>query len=108
MIQKTLTTILVFLFLLTGCVHKMDIEQGNILSSEKLNQIHTGMTKEEIKNVLGEPILAHTLINNNQLNYVYTSHPGRGKTTEKNLTLVFNHHERLQQIKGNLSPTYTR
>ena len=36
------------------------------------------------------------LINSNQLNYVYTSRPGRGKTTEKHLTLVFNNHERLR------------
>lgn len=105
MIRKTLT-ILSLLVTLTGCVHKMDIEQGNVLSSNTFKQIHPGMTKEQVKNILGEPILAHAP-SSNRLNYVYTSHPGRGKTTEKYMTLVFNH-EHLQKIEGNLYSTYIR
>ncbi|MDX1901913.1 MAG: outer membrane protein assembly factor BamE [Gammaproteobacteria bacterium] len=100
MIQRGIK-ILIFSLALSGCVHKTDVEQGNVITKDTLKQIHAGMSAEQVKEVLGTPILKHGF-NKNQLDYVYTFHPGRGSTTVKYISLAFEK-ERLKRIDGNLA-----
>lgn len=88
--QKLLYTLLLVL-LLPGCniVHKMEIEQGNVITPQMLEQIHTGMTKKQVEEIMGTPILLNTF-NDNRVDYVYTFKPAGGKMTEKSVVLTFN------------------
>lgn len=90
--------------LLSSCtylhVHKMDIEQGNVLTQEMVNRIHTGMTAGQVKDILGEPVLTN-VFNSNRMDYVYTYKPGYGKGVMKYLTLIFKQ-GRLNEIRGNM------
>lgn len=92
-----LTTLLAFV--LAGCVHKMDIEQGNIVTREMLAQIHPGISEQSTKEILGPPLLMNTFADN-RADYVYTFKPGYGKETEKYITLIFKN-QRLQEVAGN-------
>jgi outer membrane protein assembly factor BamE len=93
---------------LSGCsyfqVHRMDIEQGNIVSADAVSHIHIGMTQADVKSALGEPVLSN-VFDPNRLDYVYTYKPGNGKSVEKYLTLIFRN-DRLTEIKGNLNPQF--
>jgi outer membrane protein assembly factor BamE len=66
----------------------MDIEQGNIITPDMTQRLHTGMTEYQVKKVMGTPVLVNTF-SDNRMDYVYTFKPGRGKMTEKQITLVF-------------------
>ena len=96
--------ILILTFMLAGCglipIHKMDIEQGNIINQEMMNQLHKGMTLNQVKDIMGSPILLNTF-NDNRTDYVYTFKPGHGNMTEQYITLIFRQ-ERLSEISGNL------
>ncbi len=85
--QKIIALGLVVLAL-TGCIRKISIEQGNVMTPEMTSQLHTGMSIEEVKNVMGSPMLMNTF-NDNRIDYVYTFKPGNGTMTEKKLTLSF-------------------
>lgn len=98
----TLTTV----FALAGCVHKMDIEQGNVITPEMVSKLHTGMTEEQVKSVMGTPMLLNTF-DDSRIDYVYSFKPAYGQTTEKQVTLTFRGH-RLQQIGGNMYSQYMR
>lgn len=100
MIQKGILSLL-FLVVLSGCVHKTDIEQGNVITQDTLKQIHAGMTADQVQAVLGTPVLRHDF-DKNQLDYVYSYHPGRGSTTLKYITLAFEK-QHLKKIDGNLA-----
>ncbi len=76
------------LLLLSGCVHKMNIQQGNIIEQDSVNKLHKGMSQEEVRALLGSPVLINTFRDNRE-DYVYTNKPGYGKGTEKNITLIF-------------------
>ena len=76
------------MLLLSGCVHKMNIQQGNIIEQDSVNKLHKGMSQEEVRALLGSPVLINTF-RDNQVDYVYTNKPGYGKGTEKNITLIF-------------------
>jgi len=105
MFQKYIVS-LALLLTLTGCVTKLDVEQGNVISEDTLKQIHVGMSQDEVENILGTPILSNAL-DQKQLDYVYTYHAGNGDTTEKYLTLSFNHGH-LNKIGGNRYSAFIR
>src|SRR5437016_1702455 len=92
--------ILLVSFMLAGCVRKISVEQGNIMTPETLQQIHTGMTTSEVKQILGNPVLLHTL-KDHRIQYIYSSKPGGGTFTEKHLTLTFINGI-LSEISGNI------
>lgn len=78
---------------LSGCgslikVHRLDVQQGNVINSDKLQRLHKGMSEERVKDILGDPVLS-TFVQSNTLEYVYTWQPGYGKFTEKRLTVYF-------------------
>ncbi len=43
----------------TGCVYRMDIDQGNRIDSEVINQLELGMTRRQVEFLLGEPSIVN-------------------------------------------------
>ena len=78
--------------ILTSCslfhVHKVEVEQGNIMTTPRVNRLHAGMTKAQVKALMGEPILIN-IMNPRLETYVYTSQRGSSPRVEKKLTLIF-------------------
>lgn len=78
--------------LLTSCslfhVHKVEIEQGNIMTSNMVNRLHTGMSEEQVETIMGQPVLVN-IMNPRLKSYVYTDQLGSKPRTEKKLTLIF-------------------
>lgn len=89
--QKILS-LLISTALLTSCafipVHKMDIEQGNVINQSMINQIHVGMSEQQVKEILGTPLLLNTF-NDNRVDYVYTFKAGNQPAMENYVTLTF-------------------
>jgi outer membrane protein assembly factor BamE len=98
--MKKLLLILIGISFLSACVHKIDIEQGNVITPGMLNHIHTGMSKSQVTTILGDPVLVNTF-NDNQLDYVYTLKPGYGQLQERRITLIFQNNV-LREIKSNM------
>lgn len=69
-------TILVLLGLfLSSCtlfhIRKMDIVQGNVITSEDLSQLHRGMNEDQVKAIMGNPVLIN-IFETNRIEYIYT------------------------------------
>lgn len=95
--------------LLSGCtnwefpwVYRIDVDQGNIITQEKVNQLKPGMSREQVRFVMGSPLLADTF-NENRWDYVYTLRDGEGKNTEQRLTVIFVD-DQLARLSGTLMP----
>jgi outer membrane protein assembly factor BamE len=75
---------------LSGCwfIYRPDIKQGNTLTLQKVNAIHPGMTKEQVKALLGSPILVNVFAPD-QMIYVYTIQPGHGHFQAQQLRIYF-------------------
>jgi len=84
---------------LMGCVRKIAIEQGNVMTPEMASQLHNGMTRAEVESVMGTPMVRNTF-RENRVDYVYTYKLGH-ESTEKRLTLIFQN-DRLVSISGNV------
>jgi outer membrane protein assembly factor BamE len=66
------------------------VEQGNMLSAEKVNKLKIGMSKNEIAVLLGTSLLSPTF-NNDRWDYAYTLRKGSGSLIVQNLSLYFSH-----------------
>lgn len=45
---------------LTGCVYRMDIQQGNYLDGKTVKQLKVGMTRSQVRYLLGTPMVPST------------------------------------------------
>ncbi|WP_298636386.1 outer membrane protein assembly factor BamE [uncultured Umboniibacter sp.] len=77
---------------LSGCsrfrVYKIDIQQGNVISAEKVEQLEIGMDKSQVRFVLGTPLVADTF-NANRWDYYWSLKDADEVTRTKRLILTF-------------------
>ncbi len=53
-------------------LYKMDVQQGNVISAEMVDQIHAGMSKDQVVAIMGGPVLTD-VFNPQRFDYVYTN-----------------------------------
>lgn len=71
--------IITLLFLTSACsswVYRIDIPQGNYLDKKSVEQLQLGMTKEQVKFVLGTPVVIDSF-DDNTWHYIYNFKSGR-------------------------------
>ena len=55
---------LVGLFALAGCsfpgVYKVDIQQGNVVTQDMIDQLRPGMTRKQVRFIMGNPLITDT------------------------------------------------
>lgn len=57
--------------IVSGCLYRMPVQQGNFLEDKELNQIQVGMTRTQVRYLLGTPMVADPFTNS-RWDYVYT------------------------------------
>ena len=78
-----------FLLVLTACVYKLDVQQGNILSQKDIDKLRPGLTKNQVVFVLGSPVVDDAFSDNKWV-YLYTyKKSNENLTTSKRLELIF-------------------
>ncbi|MGB5198934.1 MAG: outer membrane protein assembly factor BamE [Sedimenticolaceae bacterium] len=85
-----------------GLIYRPIIQQGNVVSQEQVNELLPGMSKRQVKFLLGTPMLSD-VFHADRWDYVYTI--GRGSTPSeiKRVTVLFED-DRLVRITGDLRP----
>jgi outer membrane protein assembly factor BamE len=88
--MKKIISLIFLSSLLSGCfiVHKMNIEQGNVFNQAEVSRLHPGMSREQVKEIMGNPVMVN-IFSNNREDYVYTNQPGHENITIKRVTCVF-------------------
>lgn len=78
------------LVLLSGCqlFYKVDVYQGNMLSKEQVAELETGMTKQQVIDVIGSPAISDPF-HQSRWDYIGTRSLRGSKTETKNLSLTF-------------------
>lgn len=71
-----------------GFPYKMDVQQGNWITSEQVAQLRKGMTPDQVRFILGSPTL-HDVLHSNRWDYPYLNEPGYGKQEKRNFTVWF-------------------
>jgi outer membrane protein assembly factor BamE len=68
--------------------HRLDLQQGNTIKLEQLESIEIGMTKSEVRKIMGSPMLSDPF-HNQRWDYIYRFIPNKGFERKSLLTLYF-------------------
>ena len=66
----------------SGCVYQAPLSQGNLLDQEDIDQVSVGMTRGQVRFLLGTPMIDDPF-HENQWDYVYFLRIGREKAIMK-------------------------
>lgn len=72
----------------SGCVYRLNIQQGNYLEKRNTDQLAAGMTKVQVRYLLGTPMVP-VIFDNDRWDYLYYLKVGRQKPVERQLTVYF-------------------
>jgi outer membrane protein assembly factor BamE len=87
-------------------VYKMTVQQGNIITEEEVDQLETGMTKAQVRYLLGTPLLTD-LFHTERWDYVYTIRRGHKDMQVKPFSVYFAN-DGLIRVEGYLHPDPAR
>jgi len=102
--RPTLPIVLLLATLAGGCnlLYKPEVQQGTLLSAEMLANLKPGMTKRQVRLLLGSPPVSDTF-HPERWDYVYSVSRAGEKVTPQLLTLYF-HNDTLVHAEGDLAP----
>jgi outer membrane protein assembly factor BamE len=60
---------------LSACVYRMDVQQGNLLDVEQVDQVEVGMTRSQVRFLLGTPMVIDSF-DADRWDYVYSLRRG--------------------------------
>ncbi len=83
-------------------VYKINVEQGNIVTQEMVDQLKPGMNRRQVRFVLGTPLVEDTF-NQNRWDYLYVKRNGTKVLSESRLTVEFDG-DTLVNLSGDLVP----
>jgi outer membrane protein assembly factor BamE len=85
--------------LLAGCVHRIDIQQGNFLDTEDIDRIAVGMTRVQVRALLGTPMVADPF-QGSRWDYVYYLKKGRWqKPQQRHFVVYFDSADKVAKIE---------
>jgi outer membrane protein assembly factor BamE len=83
-------------------VYKINVEQGNIVNQEMADQLKPGMTRRQVRFILGTPLIEDTF-NQNRWDYLYVKRNGMKVLSESRLTVEFEG-DALVRVSGDFVP----
>jgi outer membrane protein assembly factor BamE len=78
----------VLLMGMSGCVYRIDIQQGNLLEEASIEQAEVGMTKSQILFLLGTPMVTDSF-HENRWDYTYYLKRGRSRDIDRRWLVVY-------------------
>jgi len=82
--------------------YKLDVQQGNVVTSKMLLQLRPGMTKSQVRFIMGTPLLQDSF-HGNRWDYVYQMREN-GKIIEQRRVILEFESELLKSVRGDVIP----
>ena len=80
----------------------IDVPQGNVLEQDKISQLHSGQHKDQVKFLIGSPML-NDVFHKNRWDYVFQYRHGKtGEITTRQFTLFFDDNDLLVDATGDV------
>ena len=73
---------------LGGCVYRMDVQQGNYLEGKTVDQLQVGMTRTQVRYLLGTPLVPD-VFDRDRWDYLYYFRHGRHRPNDPRRLVVY-------------------
>lgn len=91
-------------FLWVFSPYRPDIQQGNFISQEMLAQLKVGQTRDQVKFILGTPLLTD-IFHAERWDYPFRLERGDGELTTSRVTVYFDKDGKVEKFDGGNLPT---
>ncbi len=82
--------------------YRMEIQQGNFISQTMVAQLKPGMTREQVRFILGTPLLVDPF-HSNRWDYVFSRTPENSREHEqRRITVFFDKDGLLERVSGDV------
>jgi outer membrane protein assembly factor BamE len=102
--------LILFTILLVSCssfrfpgVHRINVQQGNVISQAMVDKLKPGMTKSQVRFILGNPVIDDSL-NRDRWDYIYTMQVAGGEHSQRILIVHFRE-DLLSYFEGDYLPS---
>jgi outer membrane protein assembly factor BamE len=82
---------------LTGCVYRMDIQQGNYLDGKAVGQLKVGMTRSQVRYLLGTPMV-EDVFDKDRWDYIYYFKRGYVRRPLESRVIVYFQNDKVQRL----------
>jgi outer membrane protein assembly factor BamE len=83
--------------------YRIEIQQGNYVSQEMMAQLKPGMTKEQVRFILGTPMVTD-IFHSDRWDYVYWREAPNGARESRKITVMFEQGQ-LARVDGGVAPS---
>lgn len=80
-----------------GCVYRMNIQQGNFLEAKAVDQVAVGMTRSQVRFLLGTPMVADSF-HPDRWDYLYYLKDGKSRKVQQRHFIVWFADEKVSKI----------
>jgi outer membrane protein assembly factor BamE len=87
----------------SGCVYRMNIQQGNFLEARTVNQLQPGMTRSQVRYLLGTPMVPDAF-DKERWDYLYYFKKGRLHKPEERHLIVYFKEDKVDKFERNNVP----
>jgi outer membrane protein assembly factor BamE len=87
---------------LGACVYRIDVQQGNLLKDEDIDQVQVGMTRSQVQFLLGSPMVSDAF-HRDRWDYAYYFRQGRSRDIERRWLVVYFESDRVARIERDLT-----
>jgi outer membrane protein assembly factor BamE len=94
----------VTLTLSSGCVYRMNIQQGNYLEARTVDQLQTGMTRSQVRYLLGTPMVPDAF-DKERWDYLYYFKKGRLRKPDERHLIVHFQDDKVAKFEKDTVPT---
>lgn len=102
---------LLVLWTLTACSsvprivteYRIDVQQGNVLTQEMVSQLRPGLSKDQVRFILGTPVLTD-MFHANRWDYTYRLKKGTGEVESRLFSVFFGPDDKLARVAGDVTP----
>ena len=96
-----LTLMLAFTVLLSACIYRVDVQQGNLLDDADIESVQVGMTRNQVRFLLGTPIIEDTF-HQERWDYIYYYRQGRERIADRSWLVVYFDGDLVSEIEADV------
>jgi len=109
MIYSRFTRVAILVAMLSGCSsvprlvteYRIDVQQGNVLTQEMVSQLRPGLSKDQVRFILGTPILTD-MFHADRWDYIYRLQKGGGEVETRKFSVFFDADAKLLRVAGDV------
>lgn len=89
---------------LSACVYRMNIQQGNLLEEDTIDQVEIGMSRSAVEFLLGTPMVADSF-HEDRWDYPYYLKLGRSRDILRRWIIVYFEGDQVSRIERDVTLT---